>query len=152
MLAAPTHAAPPLPRKVACAAVDAAQQHDDAAGGEVNQMRTALQASVVGRNKMEWTNNVSVAVNADIRDLQADEAALGAPAFTHTVNTFADAVQDMNQSVKGIYRLIKDDDDLVPNLHSDIPSPDTYAFVDTAGDKQAAVAAVINGLRAGGCA
>jgi hypothetical protein len=149
-MVAPTYAAP-LVQKATCGALNAAQQHSDAAGNEVSNMRTALQALVIGRHKKEWTDNVTIAVNADVRNLQADETAIDAPAFAGAVSDVAGAVQDMNQSVMGIYRLVKDDDDWLPTLHSAIPSPGTYAFVDTAGDKQAALAGVINGLRGAGC-
>jgi hypothetical protein len=150
LMGAPTHAAP-LAHEESCGALNAAQQHSDAAGNEVNHMRTALQAFVIGHHKKDWTDSVTVAVNADVRNLQADETAIDSAAFAGAVNDLAGAVKDMNQSVKGIYRLVKDDDDWVPTVHSDIPSPDTYAFVDTAGDKQAALAGVVNGLRGTGC-
>ncbi|MUM24093.1 hypothetical protein FZI91_20625 [Mycobacterium sp. CBMA271] len=148
-IAPPAHAAPP-PERVTCGALDVARQHIDAAGGEVNNMRTALQSFVVGRNKMQWTNNISIAVNQDVTDMRNDQAAIGDKGFADAVEAFASAVNDMNQSVKGIYHVASDDDGTY--LASSIPSPDTYGFVDTAGDKQLEIVAAVNRIRAGGCA
>ncbi|MGH3722715.1 MAG: hypothetical protein ACRDUS_01150 [Mycobacterium sp.] len=145
----PAYAAP-SGNKVACRALDVAQEHSDAIGGEVENMRAALQSFVTGRGKMQLTDNASIAANRDVSDLRADEAAIGTKSFTDAVNALDSAVQDMNQSVKGIYHMTTDDDGF-PYVASAIPSPDTYGFVDRAGDMQLAVAAVLSQLRGSGC-
>ncbi|MGH3722716.1 MAG: hypothetical protein ACRDUS_01155 [Mycobacterium sp.] len=145
--AAPAFAIPPV-EKVACGALDAAQQHNNAIGDDIGNMRTTLQDVLVQGGKIQGINNASILVNRDIRALKGDAAGIGDKGMVDAVNALEAAAQDMTQSVNGLYG----GNYGYGATGVAIPSADTYGFVDTAGDKQLAVAAVLNELRAKGCA
>ncbi|MUM24094.1 hypothetical protein FZI91_20630 [Mycobacterium sp. CBMA271] len=125
--------------------MDTAQQHNNSVGDDIDNMRTTLQNVFVQGGKIQTTNNISITVNRDVEVLKSDASGIGDAGLASAVNALGGAVDNMRQSVDGLFGTS------YATEGNPIPSPDTYGFVDAAGDKQQAVAAVLNQLRTGGC-
>jgi hypothetical protein len=120
-----------------------AQNASNAVGDDISTMRTTLQAILVPGGKAQTINNDSVSTDRDLRNLKDAAARIGDGGLNDAISALGGAVQDMNQSVNGLY---------AGYSNVVIPSPTTYGFVDTAGDKQQAVADLLGQLRGAGCA
>jgi hypothetical protein len=140
--ASPGHAIP-MALRVPCNPVNDAQNATNAIGDDVDGIRSTLQAILVPGGKVQTINNGTVSADRDLRNLKNAAAIIGNKGLADAVNALGGAIQDMDRSVNGLYGV---------NTNIVIPSPTTYGFVDTAGDKQQVVAVILNGFRGAGCA
>jgi hypothetical protein len=140
--ASPGHAIP-LALRVQCNPMNDAKDATNAIGNDVDGIRSTLQAILVPGGKVQTINNGTVSADRDLRNLKNAAAIIGDRGLDDAVNALGGAIQDMDRSVNGLYGVY---------TNIVIPSPATYGFVDTAGDKQQVVAGILNGLRGAGCA